>query len=380
MKNKLLILSIAIFPLVGFSQKTVTTYYDLKHTKKHEVYVTDSYGTKNGAYTEYSENGGIITTGALKNGNNIGKWIYKDDKGNVVMEENYDNDGKYNGLYTKYENGHKTYEVSYQHGNKVYDKEWYEDGQEYGENAHKQLHYVYYYNKMNQSSYDSTVEYNWNKQGNITELKKYYKNGVQTSQTVNTYNKDGVLLPKAGKYINGVLEKEGVVKNGEEKEYDENGILLSQINYKNGVAEGEAIYYAIDGSGDIMMKGKYSNGRQCGTWKITYNSQNRNASRTSDAAYYRIVNIPLGGDSLIRATDYYMSGTKQSEETFDSKGNFVGSYKEYYANGVMSLSGKYNTLGQKDSIWDNYSVAGNDSIKSKYVNGAFSSTLPTSNR
>jgi len=314
----LLFFGLSMLPLLAFSQKTVKTYFDYEHQKVHEVYSVDGYGVKNGSYTEYTEYGGIVQQGTYNKDGKVGKWITHDQNGELLLEENFDNNSQYNGQVVRYMHNYKYAQESYKHGIKDGNwKTWFTD-----ENRFNTI-----YLKP-----DGTTQLQYD---------EYYKDGSQDS-----------------------------VK----KEYDRQGVMLSKITYKHGVAEGKAEYYAMDGSGEIMQKGAYQNDSMRGEWKIVFNGQNKWARKKTDAMYYRIINYGEIGTKLFVATDYYVTGEKQSDETIKKDGGFISAYTEYYKNGKVSLKGKYNDMGKQDSIWTTYKVNGGDSIKENYINGNLEAT------
>ena len=60
----------------GFTnaQTLYRTYYDYKKTHVHEEFYANSYGVKNGTYKEYSEYGGVLIQGTLKDDKKNGTW------------------------------------------------------------------------------------------------------------------------------------------------------------------------------------------------------------------------------------------------------------------------------------------------------------------
>jgi len=331
-KNVTLLLTFLLSGSVSFGQTLVKTYYDFDHKEVHEVYYTNNYGVKNGSYVEYSEYGGILTQGTYKNDKSVGHWIIKNEKGILLVDENYDNDGYWNGQVARYTDGYKYAQEEYKHGVKSgHWKEWFQD-----ETASK----VYL-------KPDGTTQ---------LEHDYYYKNDLQDST---------------------------------EKYYNQSGVLLSKINYMQGLKNGKAIFYTHEGSGTVWKSGDFRNDTSVAEWKEVFDNQNQPAKMNkSDAAYYRITDYGDGSNTNnVKATDYYLSGEKQSEETLGPDG-FVGWYTEYYMNGTISKKGKYKsfrelnnnyvreyvTVTGEDSIWDLYSIKGADSVKLKYENGKLDST------
>jgi len=88
----------------GFTnaQTLYRTYYDYKKTHVHEEFYANSYGVKNGTYKEYSEYGGVLIQGTLKDDKKNGTWKKYDDKGRIVEIVNWKDD-QMNGRYERME-------------------------------------------------------------------------------------------------------------------------------------------------------------------------------------------------------------------------------------------------------------------------------------
>jgi antitoxin component YwqK of YwqJK toxin-antitoxin module len=341
---KRIIVLICLFPCLTISaQKIITTYYDYNRTHKHEVYGTDNYGTKNGAYTEYSEYGGVLTTGTFKNGSMVGKWVGKDDKGKLLEEVTYDNDGKYNGQRNRYKDGYKYAEENYKHGiPSGHWKVWFD--------AH--------------GGSDAEMNGVWLKADGTTQLQydEYYK-------------------PCAANYDKRVC-LEGYDLDSTKKEYNLDGVLISKIDYKMGLKNGKATYYDIDGSGFIIEEATYQNDDPIGEWRTTWDNQghqltlygNSNTRKKSNASYYKIKEYGNNG-KVCKVANYYMTGVKENEGAFVEGIGFVGQYKEYYESGQIYRMGKYTNNGREDSIWNYYAVSGKDSASVKYINGELASKV-----
>ncbi|HWY98053.1 MAG TPA: hypothetical protein VNY36_03105 [Bacteroidia bacterium] len=103
--RRLLLICTLIFPLTGFSQKLVKTYYDYQNTKIHEEYYVNANGEKDGKYTEYSQNGIVTGQATFHNGLANGTVIvYSTETGRQVLlkKETYV-EGKKNGSATYYD-------------------------------------------------------------------------------------------------------------------------------------------------------------------------------------------------------------------------------------------------------------------------------------
>ncbi|MGP8216770.1 MAG: toxin-antitoxin system YwqK family antitoxin [Bacteroidia bacterium] len=213
MKNIIYTLAIltGLLPVTSMSQTLYKSCYDYQKTHVKEEYYANSYGVKNGTYTLYSEYGGIIQLGTYKNDGKIGKWIEKDEKGKLVLEENYDNNSQYNGQVVRYNDGVK-YLENYKHGIKNGNwKTWF----------------------FNENRYTIYVD-------------EYYKDGLQDS-VKKQYDTQGVLLSKVT-YKYGV-EKYKVVYESENLKYiaiyDSLGLKIFEKSWNNPVINKDSIAYYI---------------------------------------------------------------------------------------------------------------------------------------
>lgn len=110
MKKIIILLSITL-SLNAFSQKLVKTYWDWSKKKLQAEFYTDAYGTRNGLFKGYSEYGGLLMQGTLKDNLPIGKWIENYTNGKLHYIKFYDTPGYssfdvVNGkIISYYENG-----------------------------------------------------------------------------------------------------------------------------------------------------------------------------------------------------------------------------------------------------------------------------------
>lgn len=93
MKIITILLASLVISINAFSQKLVRTYYDYRKTKIQTEYYTNAYGVKNGVFKGYSEYGGILLQGSLKDGAAIGKWIENYQDGKLQCVKTYNTPG-----------------------------------------------------------------------------------------------------------------------------------------------------------------------------------------------------------------------------------------------------------------------------------------------
>lgn len=118
------------------------------------------------------------------------------------------------------------------------------------------------------------------------------------------------------KYIERVLQNpnsnlHGIVKNGEIKEYHDNGKLKHQAFYINGKIEGKAKYYYKNGR--LQREENYENGLRKGIWK-----------------------------------NYFQSGKIEFIQPFNEFGQYHGKLTSYYENGQIRLMQEIHNGINKD--------------------------------
>ena len=102
---------------------------------------------------------------------------------------------------------------------------------------------------------------------------KYYHKDSKAIMTLENY-KNGKLNGMRTVYFpNGKLAEEvnytNGLKNGNYKNYSQTGIVLEDSNFKNDKYEGKAVYR--DPLGNIAAEGNYSNNKKTGVWKFYVN-------------------------------------------------------------------------------------------------------------
>lgn len=198
--------------------------------------IMDAQGKKQGFWKEYFKEGGLRSEGTYTDGIRTGAWVFYFPNGNKEQTGNYTNKGKEHGLWTwYYVDGTLRRQENYTNGLKNGDMvEYAEDGSEiakgtfvdneedgfwiYTENGYRQEgNYVYGERDGEWKHFypDQTLSY-------IGKYIDGYPDGKHTA-----FNPDGS-LKEDGAYIMGI-------RHGTWKYYDESGILLIIIDYKNGI-------------------------------------------------------------------------------------------------------------------------------------------------
>ena len=224
-------------------------------------------GKKDGLMTEWHENGMKIKEGKYLNDLMEGEWYFKfyhekekrwvslkkglfksGDGGNPGINSGIPNNGRH-GLFTFfYENGQKESEATYQDGNQVGPTtKWYENGQKENEGYLKNINGKAVWNGSYISWYENgqkRVEHSFVDGMNVGKHQAWFDTG--TKQWEYYHNDDGTrdsTKLTSRWYENGQKWYEGYIKtindkvvwNGSYIEWDENGKIKLELNYKNGI-------------------------------------------------------------------------------------------------------------------------------------------------
>jgi len=189
-----------------------------------------------------------------------------------------DENGKRHGVWKGYyeESGRPRYEGTFEHGKEVGVFNFFDDTKA------KSIIATRTFNSKDNSCY--TIFYDQNKNV-VSEGKevnkvregqwKYYHKASKVIMTLENY-KDGKLdgvrtvYYPSGKIVDETIYKNGL-KEGVYKKYSEQGIVLENSFFKNNEYEGEAIYK--DSNDQVIVKGKFKNGKKVGKWQFFVNGK-----------------------------------------------------------------------------------------------------------
>ena len=309
-------------------------------------------GKSNGAFISVYKNGKTFLEGQVKNDNKIGVWTTYHRDGTLDKIEEYDLNGKKNGLIKYYAaNGILENEATYKSDELVRYVNYDKDGNiksEYKEKKHK-LTFVstrlngsvasqgQFINGLRTGTWQYTDPYGQTYAEEVYRLdklegvrKQYFQEGVL--QSTITYREDQL--------------------NGPNTEYYANGNVKIQANWKNGNYHGRFVEYFMDGT--IYKDLYYTKGVQNGINKYYY----------------------PGGQIYLK--EVFELGYIMSKERYNHKGEITGIWvskggggKEEYSfgpgKGVMGVSnysgGDYNGESLR------FHVNGNKRYTSNYING-----------
>ena len=379
------------------AQKHVTTYYDYSKIHPREDYYTNSAGQKSGAYKAYNQNGVVVQEYNYLNGEMNGLCVDYQAKGTerwVAAKATYKN-GVQDGYFIKYDSDND-FRTKWKDG-------YYKTGKESG-----------------------TWKEWWGGEGlhpDVIKLICQYSNG-QLNGSWKLYSEKGSLITK-GSYVAGQ-------KNGMWYIYDasDSTKVLNSGEYANGTRVGPWTIYMDKGWSETDNPQKYAFYR-----KITFdNAGNPTNDKVQDfyisgtkqwEGYLSSVNPDVynhigvsiyyfenGKEQLEQdfdkgiQKDFYQSGTVKGEydllkdgsvtgkgkvysesgkltgEGSMAKGKFVGYWKFYFDNGLVSEEGEYvNDFYKgvvKKGIWKAYYESGKIKTITDYgANGSANPSVDT---
>jgi len=299
-------------------------------------------GKKQGLSKEYDEEGNIITLYEYNNdfmisrerinrkdadGLKQGSWKEFYENGNIKKEMNY-RDGALHSYYKEYnKKGVLTVTMLYDNGKIV------EGNVE--DNPEIEI----------QNRYDAN--------GNLI-FSGPYKTGIPVG-IHREYNTDGTVKSSFIYNDQGVKVSEGIVtedgrRNGEWKNYFENGNIKEEGEYDNNRRTGNWTFFNIEGK--IIQTGQYRNGRPEGLWKWYYSE----GSILREEEYYQGKRdgnfIEYSRDGEIISEGQYLDG--------EMNGNWkstIGDHRE---------EGNY-IVGLRDGMWRYLDNEGNVLYRGRYV-------------
>ncbi|MEZ5018615.1 MAG: hypothetical protein R2756_00560 [Bacteroidales bacterium] len=139
--------------------------------------------------------------------------------------------------------------------------------------------------------------------------------------------------PWMKKYPNGNLMYEGKFKNdkpvGLFKRYTEEGVLLSELTYADGIEEAAAVFFHPDGS--RAAEGKYVARRKEGLWKFWSATQ----------PHYLICEEYYHDDARHGLSLKYYPDSTLAEKVVWDMGNRSGEWLQYYQDGTICLRAEF---------------------------------------
>lgn len=324
------------------------------YNKKGEIIHKSSKKGKKLDFVAHYPNGNKRSEGVYEEDVRVGKWTYYDKKGNIESVESYENGyltdtiydyfangkvkvlsvynyGERDGLYLKY-NIFDTLIEEGNYNNGVIDRDWYTynlDGGKVGE---------YYYS----DGYEQGIQKTFCVNGKLESWKEIELGKVVSQLFLDTNENK---IDQFGQF------------HGEVKLHDaSNNYIRYKGMFKNGVADGRANWFGIDGS--ILTEGNFINDEKDGLWKWYY----------EPGKVMKEVEFLMGREHGAYKL-YHPNGKLSFEATYVS-GNIEGVAKDYYLNGALSYEANFMD-GERHGKTVYYDYSGNVMLIRYYDNGEF---------
>lgn len=336
-------------------------------------------GQENGALKDGYQvfrypNGSVSSEGLIKNGKPEGFWksfyvtgvkksegrrtSYLLDSIWVFYDQSGDTTEKINYLYGKKNGWYYKYKKDPGRGVYVWSKELFagdrKEGTAYIYYQDGKVHQTYTYNKGKKEG----LSKEYDEDGNIITLLEFNNDFLVSRERINRTDKKGL---KQGEwkdfYPNGDIKSERTYKDdlmqGYYKEYDKQGKLVLTMLYENGAL----VKSRVEDEPDIQIVTKHDeNGL------LTYSGPYRN-------------NIPVGvhrdfgkDGKVTNAYVYNDNGLLLSEGIIDEAGNRNGKWKDLYPDGKIEAEGQYSE-NRRSGQWKFYRTDGKVVQTGSYNNG-----------
>jgi uncharacterized protein len=312
----------------------------------------DMNGLKQGVWREYFANETVKFESSYKNDKLDGYVKEYDIKGKLLKSDRYIN-GKLIVVTADTETRMEV-KVKYYESGKIKESGGFIEGKPVG------IHRAYteegkittstVYSSVGTLEGEGLYDDDGNRQG---EWKEYFENGkVKASGKYKDNRREG-----AWKYFfeNGTVEQKGQYKNGKEDGiwtwYYPNGTLLREDEYVNGKEDGILTEYKTDGT--IIAKGQYIEGEKNGKWYYSVGDETEEGSYKNDL---------YDGEWK----HYFINKNLSFEGSF-VQGDPNGCHRYYHENGKLKLESFYK-MGKKDDTWRYFDELGNLVMTITYKN------------
>ena len=320
-----------------------------------------------GEWTSWHDNGTKKVVRVYKNGTPVGNWIFNDEKGEWMREEQYKG-GLAHGIWSFYDEARDKVFQYYTKGKlmaEYTEAKWpngqikevpsFKNGLPHGTwtgywpdgSTRYKLDYKEGEKDGDEMRYDSLgvliYEVRYAKGIRDGVEKEFYSNGnpKRTARYSNNLLDGKTELFDSLGVITETITYKDSLRNGKTTIWWPNGKAYQRLTYLNNVLEGE--YEEWDSLGKDIVKGDYVNGTRDKKW-LYYDSEGR-----------RDKFIFLDMDSVI--TDYkfryYPNWQIVEEPSFSDEGLYDGKWESFYLDGTKKKDYEYD-MGKKDKIWMSY--------------------------
>ncbi len=313
----------------------------------------NSLGKKHGMWMDFFESGSVKKTAEWRNGILNGFVKEFDESGNLKSIQKFAN-----GEIVPEAEELKQYEIRYDYypGGKVKIVGSYRndlpDGvrREFDENGKIVKGYIFRDGVLTE---EGIIDEKGLKQG---QFKEYFENGALKSQ--GEYKDSKPIGEWKYYYADGTMEQEGRFDSrgrhvGEWNWYYSNGNVWKTEFYENGLLEGNYIEYDI--SGKIIVKGEFFDGVETGQWFWEI-GDTREEGNFIDGQY----------SGVWKTTDVDTEKTIFEGKYLDGYPN--GKHTYYWPNGQKRVEGHY-VMGQREGEWVHFDEEGRIYLKINYKGG-----------
>ncbi len=289
----------------------------------------------NGYWKNYHQNGKLKSEGNRTFFQLDGLWIFYDQDGDTLELINYRKDMK-NGYHILYEYTNKDSNTKYR--TLVYKELYFNDKKELVSEYYKNgflFREVYYTNGLRNG-----ISKEYNEDGQLVTILNYRNNILINSEEINRLNGEG--------------KKHGVWKT-----FHMNNQLKSESYYENGLLEG--LYKEFDNRGQLLRHLRYSQGvlvsEKMEIQEVVKFQKEFYPNGKLQKAGSFMDTIPVGihrfykEDGIIElAKEYDETGFRIAEGLLDESGKKTGSWTEFYPDGTIKAKGSYKE-GKKSGEW-----------------------------
>ena len=347
-------------------------------------------GNREGTFVSYYNNGEVYRRGQYKDDKLVGLLEEFFIDGTLSETEEYDDSGKMNGTYKKFDReGNLLTQMEYKRGEIYSYQQFDRTGKLLREETRKSGKFEFegFYNDgvqrligMYDAGDDGQKIGEWkyfNKNGILSSVENYSEsgqNGLATNYASNgqkTYEANYLDNQMNGDvrwyYDFGQLKREGQVNEGlycgEFRSYHSNGTLSAKNYYVDGYYHGKQYYYTVEG--DVDHIDTYTNGKKK-VMEFHFEGQPYHQARLDSGKGKYELRFPHG--ELMAEIEfsnyydngltvyYYVNGVTQAEGVLIN-GEKNGLWKYYHPNGKISAEGTY-ALGDHEGEWRWYNEAG----------------------
>ena len=320
-----------------------------------------SMGKKSGKWTRFYPNGNPSQIGFFVSDLKHGKWQYFYQSGELASTIYYIRNNKEAKWIGYYKNGNKSAELNFKNNNPIGEQAYYyNNGQ------------IAFYSKVDSINPRKIIVGRYFENNNLFEsytmlnnefdgeYKRYFLNGVLKDHFV--FERGNLKEVIESNNIEGFKLDIGTFKNGNGllKRFDEKEEVISEVNYENGIKEGEAFFY--DSDGHLRTKGFYLHDKPTGTWstylytpkpklyeEISYLCQGLvRYKKTETKGMGFVEGFFLNETAHGEWKKYNYYGELESSRSF-RKGNYHGPVKIYKNNAVI-VEGQF-AYGDSTGNW-----------------------------